>query len=105
MFIFQPAEEGPPTGEHGGVVLMLKQGLFSKVKPDAIFGVHVWPGPAGQLQVEPEGIMAAADSFEITVKGVQVHGSSPWRGARCPPPGARREATRRRAGQNRCSGR
>ncbi len=80
MFIFQPAEEGPPAGEEGGAKLMIKEGIFAKRKPDAIFGVHVWPGPAGQLQVKPEGIMAAADSFEITVKGVQVHGSSPWRG-------------------------
>lgn len=80
MFIFQPAEEGPPAGEEGGAALMLKQGLFNKIKPDAIFGVHVWPGPSGQLLVKEEGIMAAADSFEIKVKGVQVHGSSPWRG-------------------------
>jgi len=80
MFIFQPAEEGAPTGEEGGASLMLKQGLFAKTKPDAIFGLHVWPGPTGQLQVKTEGIMAAADSFEIKVKGVQVHGSSPWRG-------------------------
>lgn len=80
IFIFQPAEEGAPAGEEGGAALMLKQGLFSKLKPDAIFGVHVWPGPSGQLQVKEEGIMAAADSFEIKVKGVQVHGSSPWRG-------------------------
>ena len=80
MFIFQPAEEGAPAGEEGGASLMLKQGLFAKTKPDAIFGLHVWPGPTGQLQVKTEGIMAAADSFEIKVKGVQVHGSSPWRG-------------------------
>ena len=80
IFIFQPAEEGAPAGEEGGAALMLKQGLFKKLTPDAIFGVHVWPGPAGQLQVKAEGIMAAADSFNITVKGVQVHGSSPWRG-------------------------
>jgi amidohydrolase len=80
MFIFQPAEEGPPAGEEGGAALMLKQGLFSKIKPDAIFGLHVWPGKTGQLQVKAEGIMAAADSFNITVKGVQTHGSSPWRG-------------------------
>jgi amidohydrolase len=80
MFIFQPAEEGAPAGEEGGASLMLKQGLFAKIKPDAIFGLHVWPGPTGQLQVKTEGIMAAADSFEIKVKGVQVHGSSPWRG-------------------------
>lgn len=80
MFIFQPAEEGPPAGEEGGAKLMLKEGLFANHKPDAIFGLHVWPGESGQLFVRPEGSMAAADSFEITVKGVQTHGSSPWRG-------------------------
>ena len=80
LFVFQPAEEGPPAGEEGGAKLMLKEGVFAKYKPDAIFGLHVWPGPAGQLQVKSEGIMAAADSFNITVKGQQVHGSSPWRG-------------------------
>lgn len=80
LFVFQPAEEGPPAGEEGGAKLMLKEGIFAKYKPDAIFGLHVWPGPAGQLQVKSEGIMAAADSFNITVKGKQVHGSSPWRG-------------------------
>lgn len=80
LFVFQPAEEGPPAGEEGGAKLMLKEGVFAQYKPDAIFGLHVWPGPAGQLQVKSEGIMAAADSFNITVKGKQVHGSSPWRG-------------------------
>lgn len=80
MFVFQPAEEGPPADEEGGARLMLKEGLFAKHKPDAIFGLHVWPAPAGQLLVRPEGSMAAADTFEITVKGVQTHGSSPWRG-------------------------
>ncbi|WP_337842203.1 amidohydrolase [Rheinheimera sp.] len=80
LFVFQPAEEGPPAGEEGGAKLMLKEGVFAEHQPDAIFGLHVWPGPAGQLQVKSEGIMAAADSFSITVKGKQVHGSSPWRG-------------------------
>lgn len=80
MFVFQPAEEGPPAGEEGGAKLMLKEGLFAKQKPDAIFGLHVWPAPAGQLLVRAEGSMAAADTFEINIKGVQTHGSSPWRG-------------------------
>ncbi|WP_419570306.1 amidohydrolase [Rheinheimera sp.] len=80
LFVFQPAEEGAPAGEEGGAGLMLKEGVFADYKPDAIFGLHVWPGPPGQLQVKSEGIMAAADSFSITVKGKQVHGSSPWRG-------------------------
>lgn len=80
MFVFQPAEEGPPAGEEGGAKLMLQQGLFANPTPSAIFGLHVWPGEPGQIQVKTEGIMAAADSFQIKVKGKQVHGSSPWRG-------------------------
>ena len=80
MFIFQPAEEGPPAGEEGGAKMMLAEGLFANPTPTAIFGLHVWPGEPGQLLVKTEGIMAAADSFQITVKGKQVHGSSPWRG-------------------------
>lgn len=80
MFIFQPAEEGPPIGEEGGAKLMLKEGLFANPSPSAIFGLHVWPGEVGQIRVKTEGIMAAADQFEITVKGKQVHGSSPWKG-------------------------
>lgn len=80
MFIFQPAEEGPPEDEEGGAKMMLAEGLFANPTPTAIFGLHVWPGEPGQLQVKTEGIMAAADSFQITVKGKQVHGSSPWRG-------------------------
>jgi metal-dependent amidase/aminoacylase/carboxypeptidase family protein len=32
MFIFQPAEEGPPAGEEGGAKLMLKEGLFRDVR-------------------------------------------------------------------------
>src|SRR5690349_7032979 len=29
LFIFQPAEEGPPSGEEGGADLMLEEGVFS----------------------------------------------------------------------------
>ena len=30
MFIFQPAEEGPPVGEEGGAQLMLKEGIWDE---------------------------------------------------------------------------
>lgn len=30
LFVFQPAEEGPPAGEEGGAKLMLKEGVFAK---------------------------------------------------------------------------
>ncbi|GIS74866.1 MAG: hypothetical protein CM1200mP12_05850 [Gammaproteobacteria bacterium] len=33
MFIFQPAEEGPPVGEEGGAQLMLKEGIWADRKP------------------------------------------------------------------------
>ncbi|MCH8058678.1 MAG: amidohydrolase, partial [Proteobacteria bacterium] len=36
MLIFQPAEEGAPAGEEGGAELMLKQGLFTQHKPEAV---------------------------------------------------------------------
>ncbi|HMH24134.1 MAG TPA: amidohydrolase, partial [Puia sp.] len=31
-FIFQPAEEGPPTGEEGGAALMIKEGVLDNPK-------------------------------------------------------------------------
>jgi amidohydrolase len=80
MFIFQPAEEGAPEGEEGGAELMLKEGLFDTLKPDAVFGLHVWPIPAGQIAVREGGTMASSDSFRIRVQGQQTHGAAPWAG-------------------------
>lgn len=81
MFIFQPAEEGPPEGEEGGAPLLLKEGLFKNFKPDAVFGLHVWAGlHAGEIGYRSGPFMAASDRFTILVKGEQTHGSSPWRG-------------------------
>ncbi|MCX7545122.1 amidohydrolase [Marinicella gelatinilytica] len=81
MFIFQPAEEGVPQGEEGGAELMLKEGLFDKIKPEAVFGLHVWAGlPTGVIAYRPGPMMAAVDEFGIKVKGRQTHGSRPWGG-------------------------
>lgn len=81
MFIFQPAEEGAPVGEEGGAELMLKQGLFAKEKPEAVFGIHVWaPANTGVVQYRSGPLMASSDRFEIRVKGRQTHGSAPWGG-------------------------
>ena len=81
MLIFQPAEEGPPAGEQGGASLMLKEGLFAKHKPAAVFGMHIGIGqPGGQFAVRAGPMMAAADRFLITVKGKQTHGARPWDG-------------------------
>ena len=81
VLIFQPAEEGAPEGEKGGARLMLAEGLFDgKAAPQAIFGLHVWPGPPGEISYRAKGTMAAADMFKIAVTGAQTHGSMPWRG-------------------------
>ena len=81
MFIFQPAEEGAPKGEEGGAELMVKEGVLDgEAKPEAIFGLHVWPVEPGHIYVRPEGMMAASDRLYITVHGRQTHGSQPWNG-------------------------
>ncbi|MCJ7557412.1 MAG: amidohydrolase, partial [Gammaproteobacteria bacterium] len=81
MFIFQPAEEGPPEGEEGGAYLMLKEGLFERMKPDAIYGLHVWSaGNAGEITYRSGPLMASADGFQIDIYGRQTHASRPWGG-------------------------
>ena len=81
LFVFQPAEEGPPDGEEGGAEEMLKQGLFRDFKPEAVFGLHVFSTlNAGQIGYRAGPAMAASDRFNIVIKGRQTHGSRPWGG-------------------------
>jgi len=81
LFVFQPAEEGPPDDEDGGASMMLAEGIFRDFKPDAIFGLHVFSTlQAGQLGVRGGPLMAASDRFNIKVIGRQTHGSRPWGG-------------------------
>jgi amidohydrolase len=79
-FIFQPAEEGAPLGEEGGAELMIHDGALENPKPAAIFGLHVFPFPTGEIRYRPEGTLASADRFSIVVRGRQTHGAQPWRG-------------------------
>jgi len=81
-FIFQPAEEGAPSGEEGGAELMVKEGAFENPKPDAVFGLHVlgMAGTVGQVTYRPGGTLASADLLSITIKGKQTHGAVPWGG-------------------------
>jgi amidohydrolase len=80
-FIFQPAEEGPPAGENGGAIMMIQEGVLDGPDaPEAILGLHVWPGDSGTLIYRSGSFMAAADGLQINVVGRQTHGSSPWLG-------------------------
>jgi amidohydrolase len=78
--IFQPAEEGAPPGEQGGAELMVKEGVLDNPSVDAVFGLHVFPFPAGQIVYRPGPTMASMDTFVITLKGRQTHGAVPWGG-------------------------
>ena len=80
LFVFQPAEEGPPAGEEGGAKLMMKEGVFDSPTPSAVFGLHVWPAKVGTIEYRSGSSMAAADWLTIKVKGRQTHGAVPWGG-------------------------
>ncbi|MDP9362203.1 MAG: amidohydrolase [Acidobacteriota bacterium] len=80
-FLFQPAEEGAPEGEEGGAKLMVKEGALENPNVDAVFGLHVTSRyPVGEIAYRPGSMMAAVDSFKITVHGKQTHGAYPWLG-------------------------
>ena len=81
VFIFQPAEEGPPVGETGGAQDMVNEGVMDNPKIDAIFGIHInAQTEIGKIGYKPGAAMASSDWFSIKVKGKQTHGSQPWLG-------------------------
>ena len=70
-FVFQPAEEGYAGGQ-----VMVEEGVAEDVS--SIFALHLWPGlPFGKVGTKSGPIMAAADAFEMTVKGQGGHGAMP----------------------------
>ena len=78
MFLFQPAEEGPPPGEEGGASLMLEEGVFDELRPEAVFGLHASAYvDVGKAVYTPGGALAAVDHFRVTIRGRQSHGAAP----------------------------
>ncbi len=81
VFLFQPAEEGPPEGEEGGADLMLKEGVFENPKVQAVYGLHTDPFlDAGQAGYRVGPIFASSDRFVIEVVGKKTHGAYPETG-------------------------
>ena len=81
VFLFQPAEEGPPNNEEGGAPLMIKDGALDQSKVDAVFGLHIESQiPVGTIHYKPGAFMASSDWFTIKINGKGSHGSQPWGG-------------------------
>ncbi len=73
VFVFQPAEEGL-----GGARAMIADGLFEKFPVDEIYGLHNDPYlEPGQISVFPGPTMAAADFFDVRIKGAGSHAAMP----------------------------
>ena len=71
--IFQPAEEGTT-----GAKALIDAGLFERIHPRAIFGIHNWPSVgSGKIVVHEGALMAAKRNMTIRVKGRGGHGSMP----------------------------
>lgn len=80
LFVFQPAEEGPPVTEKGGAREMLEQGALEDPQPTMAFGMHVGPLPQGVVGYRVGNQYGASCMIKIEVTGSQVHGSTPWMG-------------------------
>jgi len=80
IFVFQPSEEGAPPGGLGGARRMLAENVFGDLQPEAIYGLHAWPGPSGTVTMIPGPMMAGSDRIDITVTGSQTHGAQPHAG-------------------------
>lgn len=75
VLVFQPNEE-----RGGGAKAMVDDGLYDKVPiPDVVMGQHVLPFKAGRLGSRVGIMLAASDSFKVTLYGRGGHGSMPNR--------------------------
>jgi len=71
--IFQPAEE---TTE--GAAAMLGDGIFDDFQPERIHALHAYPYlPSGSLGLRDGVMCAAADMFEVKIKGRGGHAARP----------------------------
>lgn len=77
VFLFQPAEEAPPVGGAGPMIAV---GALDNPKVEAVFGLHVGPGPIGAVRALAGSTTSAADQFRIVVHGKQTHGAFPSAG-------------------------
>lgn len=80
LFVFQPAEEGPPPDEQGGAARMDAEGALSRPAPTMVYGHHVAPLPIGYVGYRTGNQYGASCLVKIVITGQQVPGATPWQG-------------------------
>jgi len=78
--VFQPAEEGG-----AGADKLIRDGLMDGSivgdPIDRMYGLHGWPDETlGTVATRPGPLLAAADMFKMTIRGVQTHAAYPHAG-------------------------
>lgn len=73
VFLFQPGEETA-----WGAKAMIDDGLWDRApRPDVVLAQHVMPAQAGTFSLRAGNMASLADSWRITIRGRQAHGSQP----------------------------
>ncbi|MGB1249705.1 MAG: M20 metallopeptidase family protein [Candidatus Promineifilaceae bacterium] len=74
--LFQPSEEAWDSEGKSGAKRMVEEGALDNL--DAVFGVHVDPRTVtGTVGTRAGAMMAAADMFDLEIKGFGGHGARP----------------------------
>ncbi|MFB4164075.1 amidohydrolase [Alteribacillus sp. JSM 102045] len=72
VFLFQHAEEVPPGGAREMVEANVLEGV------DNVFGLHLMTTiPFGKIGIKEGAITSYSDTFDITIKGIGGHASTP----------------------------
>ncbi len=73
MLVFQPGEEGL-----NGAEIMIREGILEQFQPDYALALHVWNDyPVGAVDATPGPVMAAAETWEVTITGKGGHAAQP----------------------------
>ena len=73
VLIFQPAEEGG-----GGAGVMVEEGIMDRFGIEQVYAIHNVPNlPEGAIHTAPGPVMAAVDTFDVTLTGKGGHGAYP----------------------------
>jgi amidohydrolase len=71
--VFQPGEEGM-----NGALGMIEDGVLEEPRPDVALAAHLWTDlPLGRVGLASGPVMAAAETWECTIRGTGGHGASP----------------------------